>query len=83
MPICLVRQHQQEIETESFVLTSEEAYNLAINKGISKINETLDNDEKIIDYKVLNYNVEEDKVILDIFFTVYENITGYSKIEGE
>ena len=83
LPICLVRQHQQEIETESFVLTSEEAYNLAIKKGISKINETLDNDEKIIDYKVLNYNVEEDKVILDIFFTVYENITGYSKIEGE
>ena len=45
------------------------------------MNEKLDGDEKIIDYKVLNFNVEEDKVILDVFFTVYENITGYSKIE--
>ena len=47
------------------------------------MNEKLDGEEKIIDYKVLSFDIEEDKVILDVFFTVYEDITSYSKIEGE
>ena len=46
--------------------------------------EKLDDDERIIDYKVLKLNIKEDKIVLDVFFTVYENITGYSKIiEGD
>ena len=81
LPIYLVKQRQQELETISLLLTSEEAKDKAIEEAIKKMNEKLDGDEKIIDYKVLNFNVEEDKVILDVFFTVYENITGYSKIE--
>ena len=81
LPIYLVKQRQQELETISLLLTSDEAKDKAIEEAIKKMNEKLDGDEKIIDYKVLNFNVEEDKVILDVFFTVYENITGYSKIE--
>lgn len=81
LPIYLVKQRQQELEPISLLLTSEEAKDKAIEEAIKKMNEKLDGDEKIIDYKVLNFNVEEDKVILDVFFTVYENITGYSKIE--
>ena len=81
LPIYLVKERQQELETISLLLTSEEAKDKAIEEAIKKMNEKLDGDEKIIDYKVLNFNVEEDKVILDVFFTVYENITGYSKIE--
>ncbi len=81
LPIYLVKQRQQELETISLLLTSEEAKDKAIEEAIKKMNEKLDSDEKVIDYKVLNFNVEDDKVILDVFFTVYENITGYSKIE--
>ena len=81
LPIYLVKQRQQELETISLLLTSDEAKDKAIEEAIKKMNEKLDGDEKIIDYKVLNFNVEEDKVILDVFFTVYENITDYSKIE--
>ena len=81
LPIYLVKQRQQELETIFLLLTSEEAKDKAIEEAIKKMNEKLDGDEKIIDYKALNFNVEEDKVILDVFFTVYENITGYSKIE--
>ena len=81
LPIYLIKQRQQELETISLLLTSDEAKDKAIEEAIKKMNEKLDGDEKIIDYKVLNFNVEEDKVILDVFFTVYENITGYSKIE--
>ena len=81
LPIYLVKQRQQELETISLLLTSDQAKDKALEESVKKMNEKLDNDEKIIDYKVLNFSVEEDKVILDVFFTVYENITSYSKIE--
>ena len=83
LPIYLVKQKQQELETISLLLTSEEAKDKATLEAIKKMNEKLDGEEKIIDYKVLNFDIEDDKVILDIFFTVYEDITSYSKIEGE
>lgn len=83
LPIYLVKQRQQELETISLLLTSEEAKEKATLEAIKKMNEKLDGEEKIIDYKVLNFDIEDDKVILDIFFTVYEDITSYSKIEGE
>ncbi len=83
LPISLVKQKQKEIETISLVLTSDEAKDKAIKEAIKKMEEQLASDEKIIDYQVLKTNIKEDKVVLDIFFTVYENITSYSKIEGE
>ena len=45
------------------------------------MNENLTAEENIIDYKILNTTIEENKVIVSMFFTVYENITDYSKIE--
>ena len=83
LPISLVKQKQKEIETISLVLTSDEAKDKAIQEAIKKMEEQLADDEKIIDYQVLKVNIKEDEVVLDIFFTVYENITSYSKIEGE
>lgn len=84
LPISLVRQEQKEIKTISLVLTAEEAKEKAIIAAKEKMEEKLDDDEKIIDYKVLKLNIKEDKIVLDVFFTVYENITGYSKIiEGD
>ncbi len=83
LPISLVKQKQKEIETISLVLTSDEAKDKAIEEAIKKMEEQLDEDEKVIDYQILKENIKEDKVVLDIFFTVYENITSYSKIEGE
>ena len=47
------------------------------------MNEKLTGEEKIINYKILNSSVEEDKVIVEVFFTVYEDITDYSKIEEQ
>ena len=83
LPISLVEQHQQEIETISLLLTSEEANDKAITEAIKKMNEKLTGEEKIINYKILNSSVEEDKVIVEVFFTVYEDITDYSKIEEQ
>lgn len=81
LPISLVKQHQQEIETISLLLTSEEALDKAVAEAIKKMNENLTAEENIIDYKILNTTIEENKVIVSMFFTVYENITDYSKIE--
>ncbi len=81
LPFSLVKQKQKEIETISLVLTSEEAKEKAIEEAISKMKKNLASDEKIIDYKILKSNIKEDKIILDIFFTVYENITSYNKID--
>ncbi len=84
LPISLVKQRQEEIQTISLVLTAEEAKEKAIIEAQKKMEEKLDDDERIIDYKVLKLNIKEDKIVLDVFFTVYENITGYSKIiEGD
>ena len=83
LPISLVKQHQQEIETISLLLTSEEANDKAITEAIKKMNEKLTGEEKITNYKILNLSVEEDKVIVEVFFTVYEDITDYSKIEEQ
>ena len=81
LPIYLVKQKQQELKTISLLLTSEEALDKALEEAVKKMNEGLSDDEQIINYKILNFNIEEDKVILDVFFTVYEDITSYSKIE--
>ncbi len=84
LPISLVKQRQEEIQTISLVLTAEEAKEKAIIEAHKKMEEKLDDDERIIDYKVLKLNIKEDKIVLEVFFTVYENITGYSKIiEGD
>ncbi len=83
LPFSLVKQRQKEVQTISYVLTSEEAKDKAIDEAIKKMQERLNNEEKIIDYQVLKVNIKDDKIILDMFFTVYEDITSYSKIEGE
>ncbi|MEG2322163.1 MAG: sporulation protein YqfD, partial [Bacilli bacterium] len=82
LPISLVKQKQKEIKTISEVLTVEEASLKAISHSKEKILDKLKMDEHIIEYQVLKTNVKEDKVVLDIFYTVYENITGYMNIEG-
>jgi len=81
LPFSLVKQKQREIETISLVLTEEEALKNAIEQAKTKMNDKLKEDEYIIDYQVLKKTIKEDKIILDMFFTVCENITDYVLIE--
>lgn len=62
-------------------LTEEEAYNLCIKKATDKIQITLSNDEYIIDKNVLKKELNSSKMVLRIFFKVYENITEKKEIE--
>ena len=62
-------------------MTEEQATNKAIEQAKSKMNDKLKEDEYIIDYQILKTTIKEDKVILDMFFTVCEDITDYVLIE--
>ena len=80
LPISLVRQRQTEVSVIDQILTVDEAAILAKEKAVSKISENLDDDEYIMNYKVLSTNVKESELELSVFFSVYENITEYEVI---
>ena len=83
LPISLVKQKQRETSIIEYVLTEEEALNAALKKGRSQIESKLDEDEYIISEKQLKVNIKESIIVVDIFYAVYENITGYVEIKEE
>ena len=52
-----------------------------IDYSKDKLQNTLDSDEYVKDYKILNKTKNTDTLTLNIFFTVIENITEYQTIE--
>ena len=53
-----------------------------MEKGRSKIEETLSEKEYIMDEKSLKIDLKDSKIIVDMFYTVYKDITEYIEIEG-
>lgn len=80
LPISLVLQKQFETTTISQVLTNEEATSKAISEAILKMNNKLLSNEEIIEYKVLKTSVNDDSIVLNMFFSVLEDITEYQEI---
>lgn len=83
LPISLVKQKQREVSIIEYVLTEEEALDAALKKGREQMEAKLDEDEYIISEKQLKVNIKESIIVVDIFYAVYENITGYSEIVEE
>ncbi len=83
LPIKLVKQYQQEIEKIDTVYTQKEALKLANDKAREKIESKLNDKEYIISEKNLKITLKDSKIIVKTFFTVYEDITDYGKIETE
>lgn len=83
LPIKLVLEHQEELIIIDQVLTEEEAIDKAIVLGQEKMKKELNDEEYIVSNKVLKVNIKENKVVVDIFFVVYENITDYLEIVPE
>ena len=81
LPISLVKQKQREVSIIEYVLTEEEALDAALKKAREQMNAKLDKDEYIISEKQLKVNIKESIIVVDVFYAVYENITGYAKIE--
>lgn len=76
-------EHQEEVRVVDQILTEEQAINKAIEKGIEQINMELEADEHIIKNKVLKVDIKENEVSVDIFFSIYEDITDYAEIIEE
>ena len=62
---------------------NKEARKLAINKGKEELNKKLSKDEYIIDEKTLKFNTNGSKISIDIFFSVYEEISKKERVREE
>ena len=80
LPFSLNIQKQKEIKIIDENNTEEEAIDKAIKLGKEKINENLNDDEFILNYKILNKSLNSKEVTLKLFFSVCENITDYQEI---
>ena len=83
LPIELVKQEQTQTEELEEILTTDQAIEKASEKAIKKIENSLNENEYIINYKILNTNIKESELELNMFFSVYENITEYENILEE
>jgi len=81
LPIRLEKQEQKEIKKIEFIYTEEEAVSAAINMAKEKIESKLNDKEKVLSEKTLNIHENDSTIVVEMFFTVLENITEYKKIE--
>ena len=82
LPIGINKQIQKEIEIINYKLNYDEALEYAKKEARKKIESKLKVNEYIIDEKSLKCERKDSKIVVDIFYTVYEDITGYMEIEG-
>lgn len=81
LPISLVFQESREVIDNSVILTKEEANIKAIEKSRKKIEEMLDDEEYIIYEKQLKKEVKDSKIVIEMFYAVFEDITDYLSID--
>ncbi len=74
IPISINKQIQREIEIIDYKLGYTEALLKAHQSARKKIMDSLGENEYIIDEKDLKYEPKDSKIVLDIFYTVYESI---------
>lgn len=80
LPIKISYEKQKEVEIIDQVLTEEEAIEEGIKLARRKMEAELTEEEYIISQKNLKINVKESKIVLEVFFVVYEDITDYQDI---
>ncbi len=78
----VVRELKKIYTYKEFNVTKDEAYKEGIKRSDKGIQNKLNENEYIIDKKVLNINPLRSKIELEIFYKVYENITDTLLIEG-
>lgn len=83
IPFIILKEKKNKVVNIEQTLTKDEAINKAIDVSTEKMKSKLSDNEYIIDTKKLKVEANESKIILELFFTVCEDITDYSLIEGE
>lgn len=81
LPIKLVKEHQEEVKIKSSMNVVEELKLNAIELAYSKMKESLQDDEYIVDYKVLDSKIIDKGIEMKIFFNVCEQIGQYQEID--
>jgi similar to stage IV sporulation protein len=74
VPFKIVKELQNEVTIKDEIYTDGEALIKAEEQAIKKMQDYLSEDEYIISKRKLKYYVENQKLYLDMFFKVYENI---------
>ena len=80
MPFNLSKEKQIEVNTISSIKTEEIVYLDAITLAITKMENKLDDNEFIKDYKVIDKKLTSKGIELTIFISAIENITEYEEI---
>lgn len=80
LPIKLSIDEEREKKVKNEKLTKNEAIKKAINIAKDKMNAKLKEKEYIIDVKKLKVEENYSKIIIDLFFSVCEDITDYKEI---
>lgn len=83
LPISIAISEQYEVKEIDNIYNEEEALEMAQKRSKTQIESKLGKDEYIIDQKIIDTTFNENKVKLQIFYNVYENIGEYQTIEGE
>ncbi len=81
LPISLVKEKQEEVIIKSGMGVVEEVKLQAINLAYEKMRQTLKEDEYIISHHVIDSKIIPSGVEMDVFFSVYEDISDYVAIE--
>ena len=77
LPIKLSLETQREVKKTDKIYTIDEAIEMAKNKSISSMESKLNDKEYIISSKNLKVEIKESKIVVEMFFSVYEDITDY------
>lgn len=82
LPFELVYENQREVEKIDKIYTIDEAINIAREKSIKAMESKLNDKEYIISSKDLKVEIKESKIELEMFFSIYEDITDYQVIDN-
>jgi len=83
LPFSFLQTREEELHVVDEVYTFDEAVELAILQGRKKIEANLGEKEYIISEKVLKKNEKNSTIEVEVFYKVYENITGEMEIVEE
>lgn len=81
LPISLKREKQEELNIIDKTYTKEGAVAKAKEEVSKKIESDLKGEEHIIDLKELQVQANDSKIILELFVTVYKDITGVKPLD--
>ena len=81
LPISLVLLEEVKTLKTKKIYTDNKAKEDALKIATKKIKNTLKKDEKILKKESLKISVKDSKIIVDVFFKIQKNITGYILID--